>query len=99
MKLHLLVFDDGSSPEIDLQGFIDTLDEAAEMHTLDGHVCFIRSTLSVSELSQRFRTLAGSSLFFVTELNAAHHAGRMPEPFWKFVKETAEDPALEHAAE
>ena len=43
MKKYLLVFDDGSNPEIDLSGFVETLDSGAEMYTLDGHVCFLRA--------------------------------------------------------
>ncbi|MGA3308146.1 MAG: hypothetical protein ABSD08_05975 [Xanthobacteraceae bacterium] len=99
MKLHLLVFDDGSNPEIDLQGFVETLDRGAEMYTLDGHVCFLKSKLSVSELSNKFLQFAGSSLFFVTELNSSDYAGRMLGAFWEFLKEPAKAPALESAAE
>ena len=30
MKTYLLVFDDGSDPEIDLRSFVDTLDNGAK---------------------------------------------------------------------
>ena len=70
MTTYLLVFDDGSDPDVDLRSFVDTLDEAAEMYTLDGHVCFLRSNLSVSEINDRFLRFAGSSLFLVTELGS-----------------------------
>ena len=99
MKLHLLVFDDGNDPNIDLQAFVETLDHGAEMYTLDGHVCFLKSNLSVSELSNKFLPFAGSSLFFVTELNSSDYAGRMLGAFWDFLKEPGKAPALESAAE
>jgi hypothetical protein len=99
MKLLLLVFDDGSNPDINLQGFVETLDSGAEMYTLDGHVCFLKSELSASEISTRFLQFAGSSLFFVTELNASDYAGRMLGAFWEFIKEPEKEPALESAAE
>jgi hypothetical protein len=95
MKTYLLVFDDGSNPEIDLAGFVDTLDSEAKILTLDGHVCFLRSNLSVSELSDRFLKFAGSSLFFVTDVSSSDYAGRMVGSFWDFLKQ----PALESAAE
>jgi hypothetical protein len=87
MKTHLLVFDDGSHPEIDLRGFVDTLGSGAEMYTGDGHVCFLKSNLSVSELSDRFLRFAGSSLFFITEVSSSHYAGRMTGIFWDFIKQ------------
>jgi len=99
MKLHLLVFDDGSNPDIDLQGFIETLDSGAEMYTLDGHVCFLKSRLAVSEVSDKFMRFAGSSLFFITELNPSDYAGRMLGAFWEFIKKPDKEPALESAAE
>jgi hypothetical protein len=99
MTLHLLVFDDGSNPGIDLQGFVETLDDGAEMYTLDGHVCFLKSRLSVSEVSNRFLQFAGSSLFFVSELRSSDYAGRMLGAFWDFIKEPEKEPALESAAE
>jgi hypothetical protein len=42
MKRHLLVFDDGSDPGINLRKFVDSLDGDAEMYVLDGHVCFLK---------------------------------------------------------
>jgi hypothetical protein len=86
VKVHLLAFDDGSDPDIDLRRFVDTLDDGAEMYTLDGHVCFLRSDLSVSELSDKFVPFAGSSLFLITELGS-NYAGRMVGAFWDFIKQ------------
>ena len=86
MKTYLLVFDDGSNPDVDLRSFVDTLDDGAEMYTLDGHVCFLKSGLSVSELNDKFLQFAGSSLFFITELRA-NYAGRMFGAFWDFIKQ------------
>jgi hypothetical protein len=95
MKKYLLVFDDGSNPEIDLSGFVETLDSGAEMYTLDGHVCFLKSTLSVSDLSRKFLTFAGSSLFFIVDVTSSDYEGRMLGRFWDFLKQ----PSLESAAE
>jgi hypothetical protein len=95
MKAYLLVFDDGSGPDIDLRGFVDSLDSDAQILTLDGHVCFVKSGLSASQLSDRFLKFAGSSLYFITDLSSADYVGRMQGLFWDFLKE----PALESAAE
>ena len=95
MKTYLLVFDDGSNPEIDLAGFVETLDSGAEMYTLDGHVCFLKSGLSVSDLSKKFVKFAGSSLFFIADLTLSDYEGRMVGRFWDFLKE----PSFESAAE
>jgi hypothetical protein len=95
MKAYLLVFDDGSGPDIDLRGFVDSLDSGAQILTLDGHVCFVKSGLSTSQLSDRFLKFAGSSLYFITDLSSADYVGRMQGLFWDFLKE----PTLEVAAE
>ncbi len=95
MKRYLLVFDDGSNPEIDLPSFVETLDSGAEMYTLDGHVCFLKSNLSVSELSSKFLRFAGSSLFFIADVTSSDYEGRMLGRFWDFLKQ----PAFESAAE
>jgi hypothetical protein len=94
MKKYLLVFDDGSNPEIDLSAFVETLDGGAEMYTLDGHVCFLRSTLSVSDLSRKFLEFAGSSLFFIVDVTSSDYEGRMLGRFWDFLKQRS----LESAA-
>ena len=86
MKTFLLVFDDGSDPEINLSDFVELLDDGAQMYALDGHVCFIQTSLDASELSARFMNIAGSNLFFVTEVSASDYAGRMVGPFWDFFK-------------
>jgi hypothetical protein len=57
------------------------------MYTGDGHVCFLKSNLSVSELSDRFLQFAGSSLFFITEVSSSEYAGRMTGMFWDFIKQ------------
>ena len=95
MKRHLLVFDDGSGREINLQKFVDSLDADAEMYTLDDHVCFLKSELSAAEISDRFIKFAGSSLFFIADVSSSDCAGRMLGVFWDFIK----TPALQAAAE
>jgi hypothetical protein len=87
MKRYLLVFDDGSNPEVDLSGFVDTLDDGAEMYTLDGHVCFLRSALSVTDLSKKFLQFAGSSLYFIVDITLSDYQGRMLGRFWDFLKQ------------
>ena len=95
MKRHLLVFDDGNGDEIDLRGFVETLDEGAQMYTLDDHVCFVKSSLPASEISDRFSSFAGSRLFFVADVTSSRCAGRMLGSFWDYIK----DPPLRTAAE
>jgi hypothetical protein len=95
MKRYLLVFDDGSDPHVDLSSFVETLDRGAEMYTLDGHVCFLKSTLSVSEISRRFMKFAGSSLFFIADVTTVDYEGRMVGRFWDFLKEQSLEPAAE----
>jgi len=95
MKKHLLVFDDGNGSELELRVFVDSLDAGAEMYTLDGHVCFLKSSLSASEISDRFLRFAGSRLFFVADVSSSDSAGRMLGVFWEFIKR----PLLESAAE
>jgi len=65
------------------------------MYTLDGHVCFLKSRLSASEISDRFLKFAGSRLFFVADVTSSDSAGLMLGIFWDFIKR----PALESAAE
>jgi hypothetical protein len=95
MKTFLLVFDDGSNPEIDLRSYVDSLDSGAEMYALDGHVCFLKSNLSVSDLSGRLLTFSGSSLFSIVDVTSSEYEGRMLGVFWDFLKARA----LESAAE
>jgi hypothetical protein len=95
MKRYLLVFDDGSNPEVDLSGYVESLDSGAEMYALDGHVCFLKSNLSVRELSRRFMKFAGSSLYFISDVTSSDYEGRMVGSFWDFLKQ----PSLESAAE
>jgi hypothetical protein len=95
MKRHLLVFDDGNGAALDLQGFVDSLDGGAQMYTLDDHVCFLRSGLSTSEVSDRFLKFAGSRLFFIADVSSSDCTGRMVGSFWDFIKR----PALQSAAE
>ena len=86
MKRHVLVFDDGGGSDLDLQAFVETLDAGARMYTMDGHVCFLTSNLTASEISNRFLGLAGSRLFFVAEVTSSDFAGRMLGNFWEFMK-------------
>jgi len=83
MRTNLLVYDDGSGGDLDLKGFVDSLDEGAEMLTLDGHVCFIRSGINVAELSDKFEAFAGSRLFFIVDITNSDYSGRMLGVFWK----------------
>ena len=85
MKTYLLVFDDGNGSGIDLRGFVDSLDATAEMYAFDGHVGFLRSGLSVSELNERFMQFAGSRLFLFAEMGS-NYAGRMTGTYWDFIK-------------
>jgi hypothetical protein len=86
VKRHLLVFDDGSGSDLDLQAFVDALDLGARMYTMDGHVCFLTSDLPSSEISRRFLSVAGSRLFFIADVSASDCAGRMLGGFWEFMK-------------
>jgi len=95
MKNFLLVFDDGSGSEIDLGKYVDTLDVGAQLYTLDGHVCFLKSGLPVSELSSRLLKFSGSSLFFIVDISESQYEGRMLGVFWDFLKSRS----LESAAE
>jgi hypothetical protein len=95
MKRHLLVFDDGNGDELDLRAFVDSLDVGAQIYTLDGHVCFLKSRLSTSEVSDRFQKFAGSRLFFIADVSSSDCTGRMVGAFWDFIKR----PALQSAAE
>ncbi len=96
MRRHLLVFDDGSGSELDLQDFVESLDAGAQMYTLDGHACFLTSALSASEISDQFLRFAGSRLFFVTDVTSSHcRREEWLAPFWDFMK----SPALQNAAE
>ena len=95
MRTFLLVFDDGNGPDIDLNGFVNALDEDAEILTLEGHVGFIKSALSAEELSKRFAQFAGSSLYLITEMSKSAYAGRMFGEYWDFIKQ---DKALSSAA-
>lgn len=86
MRTFLLVFDDGNGDELDRRGFVDTLDEGAEMVELDDHVCFIRSALPVSDLSDRFLKFAGSRLFYIADVTLSRFTGRLPSDYWDFIK-------------
>ena len=86
MKRHLLVFDDGSGNELNLQSFVNSLDAGAEMYAMDGHVCFLKTTLSASEVSDRFLKFAGSRLFFVSDITTSDFSGRMLGVFFDFMK-------------
>jgi hypothetical protein len=95
MKRHLLVFDDGNGEELGLQSFVDSLDVGARMYAMDGHVCFLKTALSASEVTDRFLRVAGSRLFFVADVTASDCSGRMLGAFFDFMK----SPTLPAAAE
>ncbi len=87
MRTFLLVFDDGSGPDLNLQDFVERLDDGAQIYSMDGHVCFIKSNLSVPDLTDKFLQFAGSNLFFVTGISSADYSGRMVGTFWDFMKD------------
>jgi hypothetical protein len=89
MKRLLLVFDDGTSDELNLQSFVDSLDSDAQMYAMDGHVCFLKTTLSASEISDKFLKFAGSRLFFVSDITTSDFSGRMLGVFFDFMKGSA----------
>ena len=89
MKRHLLVFDDGAGDELNLQSFVDSLDSGAQMYAMDGHVCFLKTTLSASEVSDQFLKFAGSRLFFVSDITTSDFSGRMLGVFFDFMKGSA----------
>ncbi len=95
MKRHLLMFDDGNGDELDLQSFVDSLDAGARMYAMDGHVCFLKTALSASEVTYRFLKFAGSRLFFVANVTSSPCSGRMLGAFFDFMK----SPTLPAAAE
>jgi len=90
MNSHLLVFDDGDGDDVDLKGFVDSLDEGAKMLALNEHVCFLQSDLPVDEISKSFATFAGERLYFISDVTRSDYSGRMPEAFWHgFMPQTA----------
>ena len=95
MKRHLLVLEDGAASQRDLKAFVDSLDDGAQMYTVDGRVGFLKSALTAQEISDRFLKFAGSSLFFIADISSSDCSGRMYGIFWDFMKQ----PALPKAAE
>ncbi len=95
MKTFLLVFDEGGGSEIDLNGFVNALDDGAEILTLDRHVGFVKSGLSAEELSRRFVQFAGASSYLITDMSKPAYAGRMFGEYWDFIKQ---DKAMSSAA-
>ena len=84
MKTFLLVCEGGLKP--DLQAFVNRLDDGARMYAFDEHARFIKSGLDVPTLTERFMQVAGSTLFFLTEVGEADYKGRMVGPFWDFLE-------------
>jgi hypothetical protein len=89
MKSYLLVFDDGNGAEFQISKFIDSLDDGASGITLDGHVCFFKSSLSMDEIESILLSLVGSRLFFVTEIGESPFVGRMLGAHWDLIKQRA----------
>ena len=85
MRTFLLVFEDGGGSRLDLQAFLTRLDEGARVYALDRHVRFLRSALDAATLTEHFMLVAGSSLFFLTEVGEADYKGRMEAEFWDFL--------------
>ena len=56
------------------------------MYAMDGHVCFIKSKLDVPAITDKFLKIAGSNLFFITEVGSNEYSGRMGGTFWDFMK-------------
>ena len=79
----------------DLHSFVDSLDTGAELYTLDGRVCFIKTALSTSEITDRFLEFAGSRLFFVADITSSHRSGRILGAFFDFMKGEAAPAAAE----
>ena len=92
MKRHLL---DGNGSDLELRGFVDSLDAGAEMYALDGHVCFLKTALSASQITDRFLRFAGSRLFFVADVTSSDCSGRMLGAFFDFMKGSALPTAAE----
>ncbi|MBV9287089.1 MAG: hypothetical protein JO288_04575 [Hyphomicrobiales bacterium] len=95
MNRQILVFDDGDGAELNLQGFVDSLDAGARMYAMGERVCFLTTALDAFEISDRFIKYAGSRLFFVADITGSPGAGRMFGSFWDFMK----SPSLPNAAE
>ncbi len=85
----------GNGDELDVQSFVDSLDAGARMYAMDGHVCFLKTALSASEVTDRFLKLAGSRLFFVADVTSSACSGKMLGAFFDFMK----SPTLPNAAE
>lgn len=86
MKNYLLVFDDAAEHAIDVEGFLEHLDERAQLYAIDGHSFFIKSSHDAAFLTDRFLPFAGSRLFFITAI-AGDFSGRMVGRFWEFLKD------------
>jgi len=95
MNRQILVFDEGDDAELNLQGFVDSLDAGARIYAMGGRVCFLTTALNAFDVSDRFTKFAGSRLFFVADITESPSAGRMFGSFWDFMK----SPALPNAAE
>ena len=89
MRRHLLVFDDGNGSSLDLRSFVDSLDTGAELYAMDGHVCFLKTAFSASEITDQFLKFAGSRLFFVADITSSDCSGRMFGAFFDFMKGSA----------
>ncbi len=95
MKTFLLVFDDDSGREIDLRSYVDSLDNGAQIFSLDSNVACLKSNLSMTELSNRLLQFSGSSLFFIVNVTSSEYGGRMVGKFWDYVKSGAIQSAAE----
>jgi hypothetical protein len=95
MKRFLLVFDDHTGQQIDLRSYVDSLDDGAQIFSLNDHVACLKSNLTVTELSNRLLQLSGSSLFFIVGVSSSEYGGRMRGMFWDFVKSGAVEAVAE----
>jgi hypothetical protein len=66
-----------------------------QMYTLDDHVCFLKTALSASNITDQFLKFAGSRLFFMADLTASNCSGGMLGAFLDFMKMSALPTAAE----
>ncbi len=86
MKVFLLVFDDGGGAKVDFQAFLNRLDDGARMYAFDDRTRFLKSALDATALADRFMQVAGSHMFYLTEVGDGDYKGRMAAPFWDFLE-------------
>ena len=81
-----VVFDDGGGVKVHCQAFLNRLDDGARMYAFDDRTRFLKSALDAATLADRFMQVAGSHLFYLTEVGEGDYKGRMVGPFWDFLE-------------